>query len=132
MTNYNHTVDYTAFVFTIDRPKYPLVKTIGHTVNPVVIINTINRSAKDDFTNRLSTLSRPPPNGGFPFWARRSYPQVFGERRANELSTFIHNFLTEKTGSIHFDKMPKSLIDFLCKSTNRNYFLKSLDKSFDM
>lgn len=67
MTNYNYTVDYTVFAFIFDRPKYPLVKTIGHTVNPVVVTNTVNRSAKDGFTNRLSTLSRPPPNGGLLF-----------------------------------------------------------------
>lgn len=81
MTNYNHTVDYTVFVFTIDRPKYPLVKTIGHTVNPVMVTNTVNRSAKDGFTNRLSILSRPPPNGGLLFGGACSSSQSPSTRR---------------------------------------------------
>jgi hypothetical protein len=65
MTNY--TVDTTTvFEYRWDEPiKYPLVKVLGYTVNPVVVTSTVNRDAKNGFTNRLSTLSRPPPKGGF-------------------------------------------------------------------
>lgn len=67
MTNY--TVDTTTiFEYRWDEtPKYPLVRVLGYTVNPVVVTSTVNRDAKDGFTNRLSTLSRPPPKGGFSF-----------------------------------------------------------------
>lgn len=117
MTNY--IVDTTAiFEYRWDEtPKYPLVRVLGYTVNPVVVTSTVNRDANDNFTNRLSTLSRPPPKAVF-VWARRSHPQVFGERRASGLSTLIHIFLTEKIRSVHFVKMPKSYKIFCAKRRN--------------
>ena len=62
-----YTVDVSTFPFWDETPKYPLVRVLGYTVNPVVVTSTVNRDAKDGFTNRLSTLSRPPPKGGFSF-----------------------------------------------------------------
>lgn len=123
MTNY--TVDTTVFEYRWDEPiKYPLVRVLGYTVNPVVVTSTVNRDANDDFTNRLSTLSRPPPKAVF-YLARRSHPQVFGERRASGLSTLIHIFLTEKIRSVHFVKMPKNYKIFCAKERNTR---KTLDK----
>ena len=83
MTNY--TVDTTAiFEYRWDEtPKYPLVRVLGYTVNPVVVTSTVNRDAKDDFTNRLSTLSRPPPKGGFSFGDACS-PYNFPSTRRHE------------------------------------------------
>jgi hypothetical protein len=60
-----YTVDVSTLPFWDETPKYPLVRILGYTVNPVVVTSTVNRDAKDGFTNRLSTLSRPPPKGGF-------------------------------------------------------------------
>jgi len=124
MTNY--TVDTTTiFEYRWDEThKYPLVKVLGYTVNPVVVTNTVNRDAKNGFTNRLSTLSRPPPKGGFCL-ARRPYPHFFGGRRAKQIVNPVHNFLTEKTRSAQTGKMPKSHKNFCAK---RRTVQKPLDK----
>lgn len=87
MTNY--IIDPTVFVFVSDRPKYPLVRVLGYTVNPVVVTSTVNRDAKNGFTNRLSTLSRPPPKGGFSFGDACSPSKLPITRRCEQIMNVL-------------------------------------------
>ena len=59
MTTY--ITDIAVFPCWDEPPKYPLVRVLGYTVNPVVTTNTVNRRSEINFTHRLVTLSRPPP-----------------------------------------------------------------------
>ena len=89
MTNY--TVDTTTiFEYHWDEtPKYPLVRVLGYTVNPVVVTATVNRDAKNGFTNRLSTLSRPPPKGGFSFGDACSPSKLPSTRRCEQIMNVL-------------------------------------------